>query len=60
MKLLDIKIDNKLNINNHINEILKNRREIKRTVKGYQLHGLVEEAHVVLQFFSCLNPAIVL
>lgn len=54
-KLLSIKINNKLNFNNHINEIWKkSRTEIKCTVKSYPLHELTEGVYVVECVFLIL------
>ena len=51
-KRLGIKIGNKLNFNNYIDEICKkSKTEIKCTGKGYPLHGLTKVAHVVESIF---------
>ena len=61
IKLLDIKNDNKLNFNNHIDGICKkSRAEVKGTIKGYPLHGFTEVANAFFlsQFNYCLSDLI--
>ena len=48
-KFLGIKIDNKLNFNNNVDEIKKGQKSIKCTVKGHLLYGLTEAAEYVAE-----------
>ena len=45
-KLLGVKIDNKLNFNNSVDETKKGQKLIKCTVKGHLLYGLNEAEYV--------------
>ena len=45
-KFLGVKIDNKLNFNNSVDETKKGQKLIKCTVKGHLLYGLTEAEYV--------------